>query len=156
MTEAALQTATHNIVVDEVFPHAPETIWKALTTDTLMARWLKMPMAGFAPVKGTRFTYQTTPAGKWDGTIQCEVLDVVPNERLAYSWRSGHSGNVGYGAELDTVVTFTLSRAANGTRLRFVHAGFVFPRNELAHKNMSGGWKQVVATIGAIAGEQES
>jgi uncharacterized protein YndB with AHSA1/START domain len=154
MTEAALQAATHNIVVDEVFPHAPEMVWKTLTTGALMARWLRMPMAGFAPVRGTRFTYRTTPAGKWDGTIHCEVLDVIPNERLAYSWKGGHDSNVGYGAALDTVVTFTLARVANGTRLRLVHAGFVFPRNEPAFKNMSGGWKQVVTTIGAIAGEQ--
>lgn len=153
---AALESATREIVAEEILPHAPEKIWKALTTSALMARWLKMPMKGFAPVRGTRFTYQTTPAGQWDGTIRCEVLDVIPNERLAYSWASGHSSNVGYGAELDTVVTFTLSRVANGTRLRLVHAGFVFPRNELAHKNMSGGWKGVVATIGAIAGEQAS
>ncbi|OQW53064.1 MAG: ATPase [Proteobacteria bacterium SG_bin9] len=154
MTEAALKSTTRQIVVDDVFPHAPEKIWKALTTRELMARWLKMPMTGFAPVQGTRFTYQTTPAGQWDGIIHCEVLDVIPHERLVYSWRSGHISNAGYGAELDTVVTFTLSRVANGTRLRLVHAGFVFPRNELAHKNMSGGWTQVVTVIGVIAGEQ--
>lgn len=156
MTDAALQSTTRQIVVDDVFPHAPEVVWKALTTRELMARWLKMPMAGFAPVKGTRFTYTTTPAGQWDGTIHCEVLEAIPCERLVYSWRSGHSSNTAYGAELDTVVTFTLSRVGNGTRLRLVHAGFVFPRNEIAHKNMSGGWKHVVTTIGVIAGEQAS
>jgi hypothetical protein len=56
---------------------------------------------------------------------------------------------------LDTVATFTLSRAENGTRLRVVHSGFVLPKNEMAFKNMSGGWKKVVPTIGAIAGEQD-
>lgn len=28
MNDAALKSATQDIVVDEVFPHAPETIWK--------------------------------------------------------------------------------------------------------------------------------
>ena len=77
-----------------------------------------------------------------------------PNERLVYSWKSGHAENVGYGAPLNTVVTFFLSRVENGTRLRLVHSGFVLPRNEMAFKNMGDGWKKVVPTIGAIAGEQ--
>ena len=39
MNDAALKFETQDIVVDEVFPHAPETIWKALTTSELIARW---------------------------------------------------------------------------------------------------------------------
>jgi hypothetical protein len=34
MNETALRTTTQDIVVDEVFPHGPETIWKTLTTGT--------------------------------------------------------------------------------------------------------------------------
>ena len=155
MNDAAVKPKTQEIVVDEVFPHAAETIWRTLTDGALMARWLGMTPTGFAPVKGRQFTYQTTPGGAWDGVIHCEVLEAVPNERLVYSWKSGHAENVGYGAALDTVVTFTLSRAGNGTRLRLVHSGFVLPRNEMAFKNMGDGWKKVVPTIGAVAGEQD-
>ena len=144
-----------DIVVDEVFPHAPETIWKALTTGELMARWLPMPMTGFAPVVGTHFTYQTTAAGKWDGTIRCEVLEVIPNERFAYAWRGGDEGNVGYGSKLDTVVTFTLTQEAERTRLRLLHSGFVLPKNETAYTGMSKGWTRVVHDIGAIASEEK-
>jgi uncharacterized protein YndB with AHSA1/START domain len=42
MNDAALKSGTHEIVVDEVFPHAPETIWKTLTNGALMARWPRM------------------------------------------------------------------------------------------------------------------
>jgi uncharacterized protein YndB with AHSA1/START domain len=154
MNDAALKSGTQDIVVDEVLPHAPETIWKTLTTGELMARWLRMSPTGFEPRKGTQFTYQTTAGGAWDGVIHCEVLEAVPNERLVYTWKSGHAENVGYGAPLDTVVTFTLSRVDNGTRLRLVHSGFVLPRNDAAFKNMGDGWKKVVPTIGAIAAEQ--
>jgi uncharacterized protein YndB with AHSA1/START domain len=154
MNDAALKSGTQDIVVDEVFPHAPETIWRTLTSGELMARWLKMTPTGFEPVKGKQFSYQTTPGGAWDGVIHCEVLEAVPNQRLVYAWKSGHAENVGYGAPLDTVVTFTLSRVENGTRLRLVHSGFVLPKNEPAFTNMSDGWKKVVPTIGAIAAEQ--
>ena len=76
------------------------------------------------------------------------------NERLVYAWKSGHEGNVGYGSRLDTVVTWTLFRVENGTRLRLVHSGFVLPKNDTAFKNMSQGWEEVVRQIGAITDEQ--
>jgi uncharacterized protein YndB with AHSA1/START domain len=153
MTLAAMKFDTQEIVVEDVFPHAPETIWKTLTTGALMSRWLHMTPEGFEAVKGNRFTYKTTPAGAWDGTIHCEVQEVIPNERFVYAWRGGDEANAGYGSKLDTVVTFTLSKAEQGTRLKLVHSGFVLPKNESAYKNMHGGWKKVVGTIGAMAGE---
>jgi uncharacterized protein YndB with AHSA1/START domain len=154
MNDAALKSDTQDIVVDEVFPHAPETIWKTLTTGELIGRWM-MPPTGFEPVKGKHFTFQTRPAGAWDGVIHCQVLEVMPNERLVYAWKGGHEGNVGYGSRLDTVVTWTLSRVENGTRLRLVHSGFITPKNDTAFKNMSEGWKKVVQSIGGIAGEED-
>ncbi len=154
MNDAALKSDTQDIVVDEVFPHAPETIWKTLTTGELIGRWMMAP-AGFEPVKGKHFTFQTRPAGAWDGVIHCQVLEVMPNERLVYAWRGGHEGNVGYGSRLDTVVTWILSRVENGTRLRLVHSGFVAPKNDSAFKTMSEAWKKVVQSIGTITGGQD-
>jgi uncharacterized protein YndB with AHSA1/START domain len=153
MSDAALKSDTRDIVVEEVFPHAPETVWKVLTSGELMGLWLGMTPVEFEPMKGKPFVLKTTPAGAWDGFIRCQVLEVKQNERLVYTWRSGHEGNVGYGSKLDTVVTFTLARVDRGTRLRLVHSGFVLPKNDSAFKNMSGGWKKVVGRIGTMSGE---
>lgn len=154
MNDAAQKFVTQEIVVDEVLPHAAETIWKALTTGELMSRWMMTP-TGFEPIKGNRFTFQTTPAGAWDGVIRCQVLEVIPNERLVYGWKGGDEGNVGYGSRLDTVVTCVLSRVENGTRLHLVHSGFVTPTNDTAFKNMSDGWKKIVPRIGAVIDGQD-
>jgi uncharacterized protein YndB with AHSA1/START domain len=154
MNDAALESRTQDIVVDEVFPHAPEMIWKVLTTGELIGRWLMTP-TGFEPREGKRFTFQTTPAGEWDGAIHCQVLEVMPNERLTFAWKGGHEANTGYGSRLDTVVTWSLSKVEGGTRLRLVHSGFVLPKNDSAFKTMSEGWKKVVQNIGAIAGEKD-
>jgi uncharacterized protein YndB with AHSA1/START domain len=154
MNSAALKLDTRDIVVDEVFPHAPETIWKALTDGALMGRWMMEP-AGFEPVKGKRFTFKTTPAGEWDGTIHCQVIEVLPNERFAYAWQGGHETNAGYGSRLDTVVTWTLAREGGGTRLRLVHSGFVTPKNDTAFKNMSDGWPKVLSRLGASVESQD-
>lgn len=153
MNDLSRQTGTHEIVVDEVFPHAPQVVWKALTDGALMARWL-MPPTGFAPVEGCDFTFQTTPAGEWDGVIRCRVLEVRENERFTYAWAGGAEANEGYGSRLDTVVTWTLARDEAGTRVRVVHSGFVLPRNETAYRNMSDGWKTVVRRLEAFAAEQ--
>jgi uncharacterized protein YndB with AHSA1/START domain len=154
MSDAASKSDTHDIVVDQVFSHSPETIWKALTTSELMGRWIQMTPTGFEPVKGKRFTLQTTPAGAWDGVIHCQVLEVIPNERLAYAWKGGHESNLGYGSQLDTMVTFSLSRVAEGTCVRLVHSGFLLPKNETSFKNLSEGWKNVIRNIKTIATEE--
>ena len=151
MNDTPAEDDAQHIVVDEVFPHAPETIWKTLTTGELIDRWL-MKSTGFEPVEGTRFTLQTTPAGQWDGVIHCEVLEVMRNERLSYSWRGGHDGNVEYGSRLATVVTWTLTKVEGGTRLRVVHSGFVLPKNATTLRNLRAGWKQVVGEIGVMSG----
>jgi uncharacterized protein YndB with AHSA1/START domain len=150
MNDAAFNSHVRDIVVDEVFPHASETLWKVLTSGALMARWLMEP-TGFEPVKGKHFTFQTTPAGEWDGVIHCEVLEVTPNERLAYIWKGGHAGNAGYGSKLDTVVTWSLTKVDQGTRLRLVHSGFVTPENDSALKSMGEGWRKVVHNVDDIA-----
>ena len=155
MIATAERLDTQDIVVEELFPHAPETIWKTLTTGELIGRWLGMKPSGFEAVKGKRFTFQTTPAPAWDGVIQCEVLEVRRNERLSYSWQGGHDSNAQqYGSRLDTIVAWTLAGVEGGTRLRLVHSGFGSPTNEVAFRNMSGGWKKVVGRLGAMSGEQ--
>jgi uncharacterized protein YndB with AHSA1/START domain len=152
MNDTAVQSATQQIVVEEVFPHTAETIWLTLTNGTLIGRWLMEPK-GFEAVPGNHFTFQTKAAGAWDGTIRCQVLEVAPNERLCFSWQGGDAGNAGYGSLLDTVVTFTLTPVDGGTRVKIVHSGFRIPTNDSAHKNMSEGWKVVIGRLGSVSGE---
>ncbi len=113
-----------------------------------------MKPTGYEPIVGNRFTFSTTPAGAWDGTIQCQVLEVIPNQKLVYAWKGGHPDNVGYGSPLDTVVTWMLVKSGTGTRVRLVHSGFVLPKNETAFKNMSNGWNKVLGTLFTLAATQ--
>lgn len=152
--KAETQDNIRDIVIDEVLPHAPETVWKVLTNAQLIARWLMKP-TGFEAVEGKAFTFQTTPGGNWDGVIHCRVLEVIANRRLVYAWTGGDERNTGYGAPLDTIVTWSLAPVEAGTRIQLVHAGFVIPRNESAYTIMSGGWKKVVRQLDEICGEDK-
>jgi uncharacterized protein YndB with AHSA1/START domain len=152
MNDIAMMANTQDIVVDEIFPHTPETIWKVLTNGDLMERWL-MKATDFAPVKGTHFGLPTKPDGEWDGVIRCEVLDVIPNQRLVYTWKSGYETDAGYVARLDTVVTWTLTAHDGGTRLQLVHSGFDLPRNVSVFQNISRGWPTVIGKLIVVVSE---
>jgi uncharacterized protein YndB with AHSA1/START domain len=138
---------TRDITVEGVLPHAPETVWTTLTTSGLIARWL-MPN-DFEPVIGKRFTFKTTPRDDWDGVVHCEVLEIVPNKKLVYSWKGGTEGST-KAAMLDSLVTWTLTPEAGGTRLKLVHSGFRSPENDFAFEAMSPGWSRVMASIGRV------
>ena len=154
MTNAAMKPATQDIVVDEVFPHAPDAIWKALTTSDLIARWLMVPH-GFAPVKGNKFTFNTPADDEWDGIVHCELLEVTANERLVYSWKTGQQTSAGYVPRLDTIVTWTLSRVDTGTRIRIVHSGFDPSKHTKVFRNISEGWPKVMGKMRTMLAESK-
>lgn len=148
MSAPARQQETREIVVEEVLPHAPGLVWKTLTSSELIGRWL-MPN-DFEPMVGRRFTFRTKPVGGWDGVVHCEVLEIVPTEKLVYSWKGGSDDNPAYGSRLDSVVTWTLTAVEGGTRLRLVHSGFRSPGNDFAFGAMSGGWAKVMQSISRV------
>jgi uncharacterized protein YndB with AHSA1/START domain len=140
MSESNLK---ESIVVDYALPDSPEKVWRALTEPDLLAAWL-MPNNIRAEV-GHQFNFHAPPVPGWDGTVYCEILEVLPRQRLVYRWQGGAKKLEGYGHELDTVVTWTLTPAANGgTHLHLEHAGF--DQESFAFKVMGQGWRGKVAT----------
>jgi uncharacterized protein YndB with AHSA1/START domain len=149
---SANKAVTRDIVVEDVLPYPIERVWKALTTAELIGRWL-MPN-DFEPVVGKRFTFTSRPIGDWDGIVHCEVLEVVPQRRLVYSWKGGTDSNnaqANFASRLDSVVTWTLQPEGSGTKLRMVHTGFRSPQNDFAYDAMSPGWRRHIGQISEIA-----
>jgi uncharacterized protein YndB with AHSA1/START domain len=142
-----------DISLETVLPHAPEVVWKALTAAELIDRWL-MPN-DFVAELGKKFTFTTKPRGDWDGIVHCEVLEIVENRRLVYSWKGGLAADDAF-ASLDTVVTWTLLPVDAGTRLSMIHAGFELPRNKSAYDAMSPGWGQVLERLERTVAETAS
>ena len=96
--------------------HPAEKVWRALTDPALLAQWL-LPVAGLELQPGAAFTFKTQPYPGWDGTVNCRMLEIERQRKLSYTWVVGDMG-------LDTVVTFTLTPTASGTRLSMVQSGF--------------------------------
>lgn len=95
-------------------PHRPEKVWRALTDPALLSEWL-LPVIGFHLAPGTAFTFTAPAQPGWDGTVRCRMLESDPPKQLRWAWVVGG---------LDTVVTFTLTPTAGGTRLSIVQSGF--------------------------------
>ena len=106
------------LVVERVFAHPPEKLWRALTESPLLAEW--MMSNDFEPVVGRRFQFRTEAKPNWNGVVDCEVLTVAPYERLSYSWGVGG----GAGGGMQWVVLWTLTPAEGGTRVRMEQSGF--------------------------------
>lgn len=125
--------ALESIVNELYLPHTPEQVWRALTDSAALECWL-MPN-DFAARVGHRFTFRTTTVPPYfDGVVHCEVTEVEPPARLAYTWAGGPITG--------TVVSFALRQHGEGTHLRLEHAGFDtdIPAARMAKDNLSGGW----------------
>lgn len=142
MSENQAAKEKQSIIVDYDLPDSPQKVWRALTDPRLLEAWL-MPNDIRAEV-GHRFNFRAQPAPGWDGTVHCEVLEVVPQQRLVYAWRGGSQKLDGYGHEVDTVVTWELiPKADGGTRLHLEHSGF--DPQSFAFKVMGEGWRGKIA-----------
>ena len=111
-TTARSQTESLSFEFD--LHHSPEKVWRALTDPALLAEWL-LPVLDLKLEPGATFTFRTQAYPGWDGTVNCRLLEIEAYRKLSYTW------NVPF---LDTVVTFTLTPTASGTRLSLVQSGF--------------------------------
>jgi uncharacterized protein YndB with AHSA1/START domain len=129
-----------SVVVEREFPHAPEKLWRALTQPHLIQEWL---MANdFAPQVGHRFNLR----GDWGGVLDCEVMSLEPNKSLSYTWNYAHDDPA---YNLRSIVTFTLTAAGKGTRLRMEQVGFR-PEQKQATGGARYGWEQFFTKLDGL------
>jgi uncharacterized protein YndB with AHSA1/START domain len=147
------------IVIERLLPHSRERVWKALTDRAILGKWFME--TDFEPEVGRAFTFRMKPQRGWDGVTHCEVIDLRPEQSIAYTYRGTATGekaiacagvksdsvkSVGKGfmTELDTVLRFTLTEKDGRTHLRMEHSGFVGLKLVLVSFIMEMGWKRSV------------
>jgi uncharacterized protein YndB with AHSA1/START domain len=134
VTDTTARGQTESISFEVDLPHPPQKVWRALTEPALLAEWL-LPVLDLdlQLEPGAAFTFKTQPYPGWDGTVNCQFVEIEPQRKLRYTWRVPF---------LDTVVTFTLTPTATGTRLTLVQSGFT----EDQKQNFGGaryGWRMM-------------
>ena len=132
VTDTTPRAQTETIAFDFDLQHAPEKVWRALTDPALLAEWL-LPVTNIRLEHGAAFTFRTQAYPGWDGTVNCRFVEIEAHRKLSYTWNAPFLG---------TVVTFTLTPTASGTRLSLVQSGF-----KTDQKRESGGarygWKMM-------------
>ena len=128
---------TESISFEFDLHHSPEKVWRALTDPVLLTEWLIPVVDDLKLEPGAPFTLKTQAYPGWDGTVNCRFVEIEPLRKLSYAWTVPF---------LDTVVTFTLTPTASGTRLSLVQSGFTSEQ-----KRESGGarygWKMMGAKL---------
>jgi uncharacterized protein YndB with AHSA1/START domain len=133
-TDTTARSQTESISFEFDLHHVPEKVWRALTDPVLLAEWL-LPVLDLKLEPGAAFTFKAQPQPGWDGLVKCRFLEIEAQRKLSYTWVVGD-------VAIDTVVTFTLTPTASGTRLSLVQSGFKPDQK----KNFGGaryGWKMM-------------
>jgi uncharacterized protein YndB with AHSA1/START domain len=124
--------------------HPPQKVWRALTDPVLLAEWL-LPAVNLKLERGAAFSFKAQPQPGWDGIVNCRVREIEAHKTLSYAWVVGG---------MDTVVTFTLTPTASGTRLSLVQSGFK-PDQKQNFGGARYGWKmmggKLIDLLGRIA-----
>ena len=131
-TDTTARSQTESISFEFDLHHPPEKVWRALTDPALLAEWL-LPVIDLKLEPGAAFTFKTQPYPGWDGTVKCRFLEIEAHRKLSYTWVVG---------DMDTVVTFTLTPTAQGTRMSLVQSGFK-PDQKQNFGGARYGWKMM-------------
>jgi uncharacterized protein YndB with AHSA1/START domain len=118
------------IIKKEIVIHAPAAkVWEHITDPRKIASWL-MPN-DFEATVGKAFFLECHEGGK----ISCQVKEIVPPQKLVYSFQSKD-------IKVETLVTITLAKEKQGTRLTLIHSGWdALPPGERGiADNFDGGW----------------
>lgn len=134
-----------SLVIERVFSHPQEKLWRALTESTLLAQW--MMSNDFEPTVGKKFQFRADPQPHWNGVVDCEVVLVDPIDRLKYHWGTG-----GADSGLQWMVEFTLAPTMGGTHVRMEQSGFG-PDQTAAYNGANYGWNKMLGGLERVLDE---
>jgi uncharacterized protein YndB with AHSA1/START domain len=127
--------------IEQTFEASTSMVWKAITDKGEMKLWY-FDLPEFKPQVGCEFQFMGGPAEDRQYKHICRVTEVIPENKIAYSWRyDGYPGS--------SLVTFELFDEGEQTRLQLTHEGLeTFPADnpDFAKKNFEEGWNWLIGT----------
>ncbi len=127
------------IIIERIFDAPTSKVWKALTDKNEMKNWY-FDLEAFQAETGFTFQFTGGPSPEKQYLHACEITEVIPGEKLSYSWRyEGYTG-ISY-------VTFELFEQGYKTLLKLTHQGIeTFPAEnaDFAISNFMIGWNEII------------
>lgn len=134
-------TTTDDLVIkmDRLLPARPETVWRAITTPDLLARWLG-PEGSTCTVRSLELTLGgklTVDISITDGPtfgLSGYYEEIDPSRRLVHSWAMA-------GEDVESTVVWDLEPVGDGTRLTLQHLGLTLPEDVVQN---DAGWRHLL------------
>ena len=136
----AIETNSGPVIKEVILNASVPAVWKAITDRDDMKQWY-FDIEEFRPEAGFEFNFLAGDE-KNKYLHLCRITEVVPNKKLAYSWRyQGHTA--------ETFVTFELFAQGDKTRVKLTHEGLERIADQgpaFARQNFVDGWNQIIGT----------
>lgn len=132
------QMENEAITIEETLKANAAKVWEAITDKEQMKEWY-FDIAEFRPVEGFEFQFYGDGQDGEKFLHLCKVIEVVPGEKITYSWRY-------HGFEGNSYVTFELTPAGTETILKLTHSDLEsFGENPaFARANFVAGWNYII------------
>lgn len=133
---------TDPLIIEQTFKASVERVWKAITDPREMKTWY-FDIPDFEALPGFEFEFMSGPDDTRQYLHKCQVTEVIPGKKLAYTWRyEDYEGN--------TLVTFELFDDRSLTRLKLTHEGLhTFPQGnpDFSRESFVEGWTWIIGTV---------
>lgn len=130
------------VVVERIVRATPKRVWDAITKKDLMKQWY-FDLSDFKAEVGFQFSFPGEGHKGAKYTHLCEVTEVIPTRKLAYTWRYE-------GLEGTSIVSFELEKAESGTKVILTHSGLdSFPAGnpDFSRSSFNGGWTELIGKL---------
>src|SRR5215203_6667192 len=146
--------------IERIIAAPRERVYRAWLEPDLLRQWLapgslEMSRAEVEETAGGHFRIWHTSGGEPVGGFECELVELVPNERLVFRW-----GFVGpdrdQGPRYDSLLTVTFSAAPGGTtKLVLVHERLDALRAAMPDvaESVEPGWASALQKLAATVEE---
>jgi len=128
-------------VIERTLKAPIQKVWEAITDKNKMKEWY-FDLPDFKAEVGLEFRFYGGPDDRQYLHI-CEVTEVVPNQKLTYSWRYDGEPGISY-------VTFELIDLGLSTKIRLTHShleSFSSGNPDLARQNFEAGWTDLIGNL---------
>lgn len=129
-------------VIERTYNAPVEKVWQAITDNQQMKQWY-FDIKEFKPEVGFEFEFSGTGSKGEQYLHKCKITEVVPGEKLTYSWRYDGYPGISY-------VTFELFAEGKETRVKLTHRGLeTFAGNgpDFAKESFMMGWTELIGKL---------
>lgn len=129
----------NNIVVRQKINAPVDVVWNALTDRNLLKEWF-FDIPDFELLLHHQFNFYE-PGNKKEYHHHCEILEILPNEKLKYSWSYPEF------SKEKTMVKWELEEILGGTEVTLMHKGlenFDHLGERFSYESFENGWNEIV------------